>query len=190
MPNQYFKAKMPSEKQLYFIALIPPDDLERYIREFKKEIKEKFDAKHALKLPAHITLQQPFSMPESREDELFKGLENLVSQQSPFPIVLDGFGCFSPRVIFVKVREHEPVLTLQKSLLEELENIIPPDKKSVIHPHMTIASRDLKKEKFKAAWEEFKDRRFEAEFTAQNIFLLKHNGKSWDILKEQSFSGD
>lgn len=181
---------MPSEKRLYFIALIPPDDLEKQIREYKKEIKEKFDAKHALKLPAHITLQQPFWLPESRENELIKGLENLAGRQSSFPIVLEGFGCFSPRVIFVKVQEHEPVLALQKSLLEELGDIVPSDKKSIIHPHMTIASRDLKKEEFKAAWGEFKHRKFKAEFSARNIFLLKHNGKSWDILREQFFPGD
>jgi len=40
---------------------------------------------------------------------------------------------------------------------------------------------------FKKAWGEFKNFPFEAQFEAKSIFLLKHNGKNWDINRELKF---
>jgi 2'-5' RNA ligase len=49
-------------------------------------------------------------------------------------------------------------------------------------PHMTIAFRDLKKPKFYEAREEFRKRKFVRTFPVEDIVLLKHNGRSWDII--------
>lgn len=129
----------------------------------------------------------PFRIFQEKEPELLKVLESSAEQQSSFKILLDGFGCFSPNVIFVKVQDHNPVLAFYRKLQEELKNIISQETASAIHPHMTIATRDLQKDHFRAAWEVFKDREFKAEFVAVSVFLLKHNGKTWDVLKEQFF---
>jgi 2'-5' RNA ligase len=178
---------MASDNKLYFLALIPPDDVERQIRQFKIEMRENFDAKHALKLPAHITLQPPFWMFEEKEPELLEALEQFATQETKFQVQLEGFGCFSPHVIFVKVKNYDPVLALHGNLLAALKEIIQKEKNPPIHPHLTIASRDLKKHMFEPAWKDFRNRSFVAEFQAKSIFLLKHNGKTWDVLKEQPF---
>jgi len=52
---------------------------------------------------------------------------------------------------------------------------------------MTIATRDLNKGKFYKVWPTYKNRRYHGEFTVKSIFLLKHNGTSWDILQEFLF---
>ena len=52
------------------------------------------------------------------------------------------------------------------------------------HPHMTVAFRDLKKPNFVKAWEEFKDKLLDAEFIADRICLLKHDGKRWNSFQE------
>jgi hypothetical protein len=41
---------------------------------------------------------------------------------------------------------------------------------------------------FKKACDEFKNFSFEAKFKAKSIFLLKHNGKTWDICHEFEFN--
>ena len=46
----------------------------------------------------------------------------------------------------------------------------------------------LKEEMFHAAWNEFKDRSFNADFEVKSFFLLKHNGKFWEILQEMPFT--
>jgi hypothetical protein len=42
----------------------------------------------------------------------------------------------------------------------------------------------LKKPNFKKAWEEFQNKEYKAEFVADKIALLKHNGKIWSVFKE------
>ena len=175
---------------LYLIALIPHLKLREQIRSLKEEMKDQFNAKHALKSPAHITLQMPYKRNVEGEHLLINTLQYFASKQHAFNINLDGFGCFAPRVIFVKVTNHKPIVTLhcqlQKVLMRNLkfkENEITQE----IHPHITIATRDLTLNSFKKAWAEFENHKFTASFLAKNIFLLKHNGKYWDNYKEFLF---
>jgi len=175
---------------LYLIALIPHIELREQIKALKTELKERFHAKHALKSPAHITLQMPFKTSNKDEPYLIKTLQEFAANQDAFQVELSGFGCFSPRVIFVKAIEHDPIISLhaklKKVLIEGMafeEHIISQD----IHPHMTIATRDLSVGNFKAAWGGFKKREFEASYLNKSLFLLKHNGKFWDIYREFLF---
>lgn len=183
---------MSSQKNLYFIALIPHNELRDQIRELKEEMKERFSSKHALKSPAHITLQMPFRRTEKEEYNLIKTLKAFAKHQIPFHVDLKDFGCFTPRVLFVKVSNHSPIQQLHKTLKEVLKSqldFVEKDLTTNIHPHMTTATRDLSKQEFHKAWPEFEKRVFEASFTAKSLFLLKHNGKCWDINKEFLFDG-
>ena len=54
-------------------------------------------------------------------------------------------------------------------------------------PHMTVAFKDLKKSKFKAAWEEFENRELHFEFAAEKLTLLRHENKKWNIAQEFKF---
>lgn len=175
---------------LYFIALIPDFQVRNKIKELKEELKAKFNTKSALKSPAHITLQKPFKLSEHNLHFFIETLKVFAEQQQIFNIHLNGFGCFTPRVIFIDVENHKSILNihseLQKILKHELafkENEI----SSKIHPHITIATRDLSKENFDKVWPSFEFREFKATFLVNSLFLLKHNGKSWDIYKEFQF---
>lgn len=175
---------------LYLIALIPHIELREQIKVFKKEMKERFNAKHALKSPAHITIQMPFKSSNKDEPYLINTLHEFAANQNAFMVELSGFDCFSPRVIFVKVIDYEPIISvhakLKKVLIEKMEyeeNVISPN----IHPHVTIATRDLSVKNFGGAWREFEKREFEASFLSKSLFLLKHNGRFWDIYREFLF---
>ena len=51
---------MERDDILYFIALIPGKELKEKVRAVKERMKADYNAGHALKSPAHITLQMPF----------------------------------------------------------------------------------------------------------------------------------
>ena len=55
------------------------------------------------------------------------------------------------------------------------------------HPHMTVAFRDLKKELFTLAWDEFESKQYAPSFEVNTITLLKHDGKEWKQLKQFDF---
>lgn len=177
-------------QNLYFIALIPHLELREQVEALKKEMKERFNAKHALKSHAHITLQMPFRIHENNEPILIEILQKTTEKQDAFEIKLTGFDCFSPRVIFVKVVDHDSIRPVHEKLINLLskkmelgEKVLSPK----IHPHMTIATRDLSHGNFELAWNRFKNKTFEGSFLCKSLFLLKHNGKQWEIYREFEF---
>lgn len=154
-------------------------------------MKQRFGARYALKLPAHITILIPFKMEEELEPALNKAIGGVCAEVTPFIIKLDGFGSFPPRVIFVRIAEHRDLQQLHKKLAAAVGGVVPlaGKKKEEMHPHITIASRDLKKENFMDAWNQFRDRVYRAEFMAEKIALFKHNGRSWNAFREFGFEG-
>lgn len=170
-------------KDLFFIGVLPPVEIGKKIDLFKVEMSERYQAKHALKLPAHITLQIPFRIMREQENDLISCLGSFAEGECPFEVKLSGFGCFSPRVIYVKIADPEPWVKIQKGLQKILGKTFPEiglESKSSFHPHVTIASRDLDKKKFPKAWQDFKERKFNQNFFVGSFWLFKHNGKSWD----------
>ena len=177
-------------QRLYFIALIPAEDLRAEVRELKLEMQRRYGSGHALKSPAHITLQMPFRLDEQQENVLCNLLREFAAGQTTFSTMLDGFDCFSPRVIFLRIADQEPLIPLQAALKKALieSGIIPePPRAFPFHPHMTIAIRDLSPEAFEKAWPEYRERSFRAEIHIHSLFLLKHNGRYWEIFREFEF---
>lgn len=169
---------------LYFIALLPDERLLEEITQIKKEIRTRFGPNHALKLPPHITLQIPFNMPQDREPILEENLQNFSRNEEKFEIRLDGFGAFKPRVIYIKIQQPEALVQLHERLQEMLMHSIGLSEREQVenlHPHVTLATRDVKKEVFKEMWSEFRNREFSAAFKAEELYVFKHNGKTWDI---------
>ncbi len=176
---------------LYFISILPPTPIRREIEKIKKEIKEKYGIEHSLKLPAHITIQIPFRMKEEKEKLLFKKLKRFSESIEPIGIELKDFGKFSKNVLFIKVKNHQPIIDLHEKLEMELMvflNLQSHEISSKIHPHVTIATRDLKRSHFPEIWQEFEEREYQASFTAKKLHLLKHNGKTWELYRSFNFS--
>lgn len=175
---------------LYFLAFIPPEIIKQEIKILKEEIRLKFAAKHALKLPAHITLQPPFKLPEDDKVILLETLTNFALDKEPIEIQLSGFGGFPPRVLFIDVQNKEPIIhfydRLQK-VLYKVPNFTQKEKRPLL-PHITLATRDLKEKYYPEAWKEFRERKYNATFTADKLSLLRHNGKSWEIYCEFPFN--
>lgn len=178
---------------LYFIAIIPDSVLREKVRGIKERMKAEYGASHALKSPAHITLQMPFKRSAEDEPSISGALRRFVTGEESFAIDVDGFGAFAPRVIFIKISEPEPVRALHSRLKQVLMTELhfsPAEIMKDVQPHITVATRDLTKEAFSEAWPVFQKEEFRASFEVRSIFLLKHNGRNWDILEEFQFGSD
>lgn len=175
---------------LYFIAIVPHGSLCDEIKVVKERMRDHYGAAHALKSPAHITLQMPFKRPPPEEKDICAALSKFASGERPFKVELEGYGAFVPRVIFIKIAEPGPVKSLHRRLRDALltEMGFGPDEiLNDLQPHITVATRDLVRDAFSDAWQEMKDEEFISSFEVRSIFLLRHNGRRWDLLEEFPF---
>lgn len=180
---------MPRPKALtqatnrYFIALLPPPEIQAQIRQIQEHVAAHYHSRGAMRSPPHITLQAPFLWSSDEVQDLKDNLQAFATQHQQFAISLERFGAFSPRVIYVNVAKSSELLTLHAHLLADCDNFGIIDtvaKNRAFAPHITIAFRDLTRQNFKAAWSEFQSRQFHANFTANEITLLLHDGKQWN----------
>ncbi|MBK5286435.1 MAG: 2'-5' RNA ligase family protein [Bacteroidia bacterium] len=178
---------------LYFIALLTPEDIEAKIIAIQQNVSAKFQSRHALKSPPHITLVLPFKYDRVSEKDITEPLINFFLHFSPFAVQLDGFNCFERnRVVFINVTQNETLKKLYDALIEFVKNNLPivlQRQHEQFTPHLTIASRDLRKEMFHLAWNEFKEKTFSESWVADSAFLLRHKGKEWIPVKEFKFYG-
>lgn len=176
------------KRKQYFVALIPPSPVFDEALALKEYFKERYQSKAALNSPPHVTLHMPFLWNEEKERKLVGKLQEFASKYDPIKICLDNFSHFPPRVIFIAVAESDALAALQKELhrffKRELDIFNANYQDRPYHPHLTLAFRDLRKSQYHLAWQEFSKREFKAEFMADKIALLKHNGKRWDVIKE------
>jgi 2'-5' RNA ligase len=174
--------------KLYFIALIPPSPIYDEALMLKNYFKANYNSKASLNSPPHITLHMPFRWKEQKENELAGKIRLFTKDFDPIKVCLDNFSAFPPRVIFINVVKSEAIDQLQKSVQrfckKELNLFNANYKELAFLPHLTLAFRDLKKPNFKKAWEEFEQKEYKAEFIADKIALLKHNGKIWQVFRE------
>ncbi|MGK7899515.1 MAG: 2'-5' RNA ligase family protein [Xenococcus sp. (in: cyanobacteria)] len=179
-------------KNLFFIALLPPLDIQQKTNVIKNHFAEVYNSKAALKSPPHITLQPPFYWETEKLTDLKNVLGDFSQKQASIPITLQGFAAFKPRVIYIHVHKNSELLALQKDLMQQLEsylNIVhKPSKNRLFTPHMTVAFKDLTKANFYKGWDEFQEKSFDHKFTTSELTLLHHNGKKWEINTEFYFS--
>ncbi|MCS5423113.1 MULTISPECIES: RNA 2',3'-cyclic phosphodiesterase [Psychrilyobacter] len=168
-----------NKKDLYFIGILPPENLLAEIKKFKKACMKKFNSKRALRLPAHITLVSPFHSEEEKIISLKSALKETLKKD--IAVVLNGFSYFGKRVIYIAVEENKELLRLKKNVDDEIskEHKIK-SKEADFIPHITIASKDLTEENFTLAWEYFKDIEYKKKFKAEKIIIFKLKDSGWE----------
>lgn len=130
----------------------------------------------------------PFQWKEEKEKMLVEKLSGFTTRFHSFEIKLLNFNCFPPRVIYIDVVKNDELEKLQNELQrfckKELNLFNANYKEFAFHPHLTLAFRDLKKQQFLTAWEEFKEKKFEKTCRVEAISLLKHDSEKWNVLTE------
>lgn len=172
---------------IFFIAILPNREICSEIKTFKEYTLAHFDSGHALRSPAHITLEPPFKWDMDQLSMLESALKAFAEKASPFTIELNDFDVFSPKVVFVKVLKNKALWDFQYELTSFLRsdlNLLSDRPDRPFHPHMTIAFKDLRKEMFLKARDHFSKITYQRNIKADQICLLQHNGKVW---KEKAF---
>ena len=173
------------QKSRFFIALLPPPNVQTYATELKEYFRDRYRSKAALRSPPHITLQAPFEWPTHEYERLTAALHCFNPKYPTIPIQLSGFGAFPPRVIYLAVEHTPELMTLQtelsQHLAETLEIVGPRSRSRPFHPHLTVAFRDLKPAAFRQAWPEFKQQAVQFTFSVQRLTLLVHTGQHWEV---------
>lgn len=182
---------MASSKRLFFIALLPPTEIQQEITEIKQHFAKVYESRAALRSPPHITLQPPFKWEMENVEVLENSLQDFVATQGLIPVTLLGFGAFPPRVIYIKPLKTPELMAIQKALMNHLKTSLGlVDKVSATRPfspHLTVAFRDLTKPNFRDAWQQYEHKELHFEFVAPQLTLLLHNGKCWEIYQEFPF---
>ncbi|MCF2447262.1 2'-5' RNA ligase family protein [Dyadobacter sp. CY345] len=182
---------MNTENQnLYFIAIVLPEEISRQVIEVQKEFAERFDSRRSLRVMPHITLKAPFRLPPIVHNHLLNWFLDLVVEIPSFQLELKGFDAFkNPKhpVIYIKPSLNDSLFSLQRVLIQQFfdsfDDAKPNNTELVFRPHITVAYRDLQPEMFERAWLEFRDKKFSGTFVVNSFQLLKHDGKSWNIIR-------
>ena len=175
-------------KTLWFIAIIPPEDVAEKVRAVQREIAGRFGPRRILQIPVHITLEAPFRYDDQNE-HLPRLLEDFFRKKKGFDLELRNFGSFRQNVIIIEVAPSLPLLELRA----ELGNFLRKDTGIVqgvpwqggYTPHMTVANRDVTPEAHARIWKEFNTRKFYAEFQVEDVSLLRHGlpEKMWHVYR-------
>jgi 2'-5' RNA ligase len=175
---------------MYFIALVLPSALNEKVLHWKNFVHQRYDCKVGLKSPAHITLIPPFWMEEDKESELFQDISQLAETCPSFTIKTKNFSAFKPRTIFIDVEKNIALNSL-KEIVNNFFKLNISYKINVdsrpFHPHITIATRDLLKKSFYEAWPVFEKEKFEEQWEANALSVLRHNKKNWDVVFTSQF---
>lgn len=178
-------------QDLWFIAILPNEEVSEKAEVHRRYAAEHFNAKHALKSFPHITLFPPFKLRDRSEGELKSSLHDFFRQFERFEIRLKDFGSFKPRAIFINVEENRQLEEVQaglKDLMHDDWNLGGKKEDRKFRPHLTIAHRDLDKDIFGKAWKHFKEKEFSESFTAKEAVLLRHDGKHWQVWERFALS--
>ena len=187
----YFSVYMtPTTKsELYFFALLLPFNLQGEVDEIKMEFADKYESHKALKSPPHITIVPPFFANEQLIAAIDHKVSQFVNNFESFEIKLNGFGQFKDKVIFIDVEKSQSLQLFYTAFLAfftglgfELTTM-----NKFIHPHVTVAFRDLSEVNFQKAWPLFKDRKFSEKFSASSLHLLNQTGEEWKAVNEFRF---
>jgi 2'-5' RNA ligase len=177
---------------MYFTAVVLPADLNEEVLKLKKWAHEHWGCKVGLKSPAHITLLPPFWMDEKLENDLVQAMENLYRPMPPFEVSTANFAAFKPRTIFIDVVVDTALQSLKKTTdtyFKQQPQYGAKIDNRPFHPHITIATRDLRKSAFAEAWPQVEHKTFREKFIADGVSLLRHNGQLWQVVHTAGFDG-
>ncbi len=183
---------MNSLSSRFFIALLPPLEIQDRANHLKQEFADRYASRGAQKSPPHITLHPPFEQSPEQVPVLEQSLTTFASSREQIPVILSGFGASAPPCsIFINALKTQELLSLQVDLTAHLEVSLgivnPVFQTRPFSPHITVAYRDLTRSYFEEAWPEFLRRSLQFEFTATELTLLLHDGNQWHVSAQFPF---
>jgi 2'-5' RNA ligase len=183
--------KPATPADMYFIAHLLPAPLNEQILLMKQDLQQRFGCAVGLKSPAHITLIPPFWLAPEKAPQLLHHLQQLASGVASFTLAAANFSSFGKRTLFIAVADSAALQGLKTAA----DNLFTGNdfyglKKETrpFHPHITLATRDIKPAHFNEAWGLYGGRRFDHEWQANSVSILKHNRRHWEVAATADFA--
>jgi 2'-5' RNA ligase len=179
----------PATHSMYYVAIHCPPEIDKEVTEYKRWMKERFGCVAALKSPAHITLIPPFWLALEEETNLRQTCVSFSGDMPELTIRVNGFSHFNRKVLYAVVTGNTAIEELKKQVEFHFMSSIDVIKKDdrPFHPHITIATRDLKPSDFIKAWDHFSTKEFTASFTTRTISLMKLDAGKWNVITQSSW---
>lgn len=184
-------------QNLYFVAIIPPQNIREEVTAIKRDFAEHYNSHKALRVIPHITLKAPFKLYASAHTQLLNWFGEIPASIDPFMIELKNFGAFANKdkpVIFINPIVNDYLIQLQSTIIRDFEKHYPQIPVSFLEhhfkPHMTIAYRDLEPDAYERAWEIYKGKEYKAAFEVSDFCLLQHDSKQWNLIASKKLKAD
>lgn len=173
--------------QKYFLAIVPEGEFQERVTNLKLEIRDRFQAKYALKSPPHVTVKMPFIFNEAKEEQLIERLRSFRSNYEPINLTIKGVKTFGERVIYLDVHAKQDLYNFQsdlKTFCKRELNLVDELSDRNFQPHMTIAFKDIKKSQFQNILQFVTEMRLVQKIEVSNIMLLKRVGGVWELYEK------
>lgn len=167
-------------KNRYFMAVVLRNRALADAEAIKEELLGRFGLKGALRSPAHITLHRPFEWKSEKEEELINSIGEFKFGET-FDLHLKGFAHFSDRVIYIDVPLHTSLFSLHDRLArfaqQKLHLLNEVNDMRGFHPHVTVAFRDLRRNRFPEVWRWIAEKNFDHTLRVEGFSLLRLDDK-------------
>ena len=173
--------------QLQLIAIVLPEPLFSFVRDQQNFIAEKWDCRHALRTPPHITIIPPLAITPEEINGLQEIAGEVAAKCNSFSLAVKGYGAFKPRVIFIKPELPPGLSDLYQNWRDALMKTFPhvlgkyPDKP--YHPHITLAHRDVDRKQFDEMWNLYENKKIDISIEINQFCILGHGKNGWEIEK-------
>ncbi len=171
----------------YFIAWIPSYRVKSKIQNLKALLQIKFGINKSMNAPPHLTLIKPFELGQNELEHLQHVLCTFCKLQDPFEFKMQGLGSFGQHVLYVHLDQTDALLKFREALrlvLKETthlsEDTLHPD----FHPHITLATKDLKPSLFSPVWAFLLQKIISEKCTLANICLLHYQNNQWQVIRK------
>ena len=177
------------KNQIYFIAIIPPENISDEINKLRKQLLPDFNIHSEHKKFPHITLQHTFRRSPEIEPLLTSYLNELAQTLKPFNVTINNCNHFDSLTLYIAVNNNNPLQNLYKqvkNILVERFNFPSNHISNNFTPHITLEKK-LTKELFTKGWNAIEYLQYKATFTVTSFSLMKHNGIKWEPLHHFKF---
>jgi 2'-5' RNA ligase len=174
-------------RTLFLIAVLPDRQVSSEVRMMKERLLDTHGLKAALRSPAHITLVPPFTCTDAQADAVADTLWKSLHLHGTVRFSIDGTGHFEDRVIYLNVIRSEALQALNDAVNDALRHshawTLRKEPQPFV-PHITLANRDLRPERFGAVWADVRGISYQRTCAVGAIHLLRHDGARWKVWKE------
>jgi 2'-5' RNA ligase len=172
----------------YFVGYHIGGEAERYYEDLCADLSRRFGIEDlSRRLPAHCTIKPPFDADDVSGIEA--KLASLAGALEPTPVLMEGFGHFGTRTIFMPILYGPDTRTQVADMLEVLDVPLRTDRPAGDFALHVSLARFLTPPLFSSIWnyvEKLEKPQFGLQF--DNMTLFEHNGRRWNIAESYMFA--